>query len=209
MSIRLMRIHNLIIINLLFVIVLYAAKTLFSLFAYGAYPIFAAPVIASLSGLLVLVGVPTAVFLLVLDIGTASKKWKQYKMKSLIPLLILIMGLFIPPIINGTELAEKRFLNKINDYQAFVNKLESVEPNTHQKVLHDTEEYRDLAYMVRAYEDDPNELVVEFVVGGMGPPPKHTAFLYTSDGDIKKNSKAGDRWYSRKRLTDNWFMVHD
>ena len=199
-----------IIVNLIFVIVLQAGRTFFHIFGFGACPIGHAPVIASLSIYvflpLMVIGFPV---LLITDAIKAFKYRKTYKWKVLLPLPILLIGVFLPLPFHGVKLAEERFLARFDKYQLFVDKLELSDIHTNSEWIDDTESFKGLAYRVLAYENEPNEFVVEFLVGGMGPPPKHTAFLYTSSGEIKRNSKADERWYSQKRMNENWFKVHD
>jgi hypothetical protein len=71
-------------------------------------------------------------------------------------------------------------------------------------------DYRDLAFLNVFVENpnDPNNIVIEFMVGSAGF-PGHTAYLYSSSGTIDENSKIAKRWHNRKKVKDNWFRASD
>ncbi|MHC4396055.1 MAG: hypothetical protein ACYS1A_10415 [Planctomycetota bacterium] len=203
------KIWKMLIANTVVVILLIVANALFNIFGYGACPTFLSPIITSLSlyamMFLTFIALPC---LFIADIVTIFKRWVTMKWICLLPLLVLLAGVGIATIpIPGVSLGEKRFLNRLPEYDAFVDEIKG--ENLAGTIDISYFDYRGLAYIALAYENEPNVLVVEFVVGGMGPPPKHTAFLYTSSGKVGEKTRADKRWYRWKRMNENWFRVSD
>jgi hypothetical protein len=201
--------RKMLIANTIVVILLIVAKVLFNIFGYGACPTLLSPIITSLSicamMFLTFIALP---YLFITNIVTIFKRWATMKWICLLPLLVLLAGVGIAAIpIPGVSLGEKRFVNHLPEYDAFVDKVKS--EDLAGAIDISNFDYQGLAYVAMAYENEPNVLVVEFVVGGMGFPPRHTAFLYTSSGKVSEKTIADERWYRWKQMNENWFRVSD
>jgi len=197
------------IANTIVVILLIVAKALFNIFGYGACPTLLSPTITSLSICAILVlTIIVLPYLFIAEIVTIFKGWVTRKWICLLPLLVLLAGVGIAAIpIPGVPLGEKRFVNRLLEYDAFVDKVKG--EDLAGAIDISNFDYQGLAYVAMAYENEPNVLVVEFVVGGMAFPPRHTAFLYTSSGKVSEKTIADERWYRWKRMNENWFRVSD
>jgi hypothetical protein len=60
-----------------------------------------------------------------------------------------------------------------------------------------------------AYREDDGTLTVEFLVGGVGPPPRHRLYVYRSDGNIEKSSQTAKRWHKTTKVNEHWFRASD
>ena len=67
-------------------------------------------------------------------------------------------------------------------YNSFANEIKNSQKDKRIELINDPANYSHLAYTVIVYDNEPNALVIEFIVGGIGPPPRHTAFVYSSGG---------------------------
>ncbi|MHC4110358.1 MAG: hypothetical protein ACYSUY_04735 [Planctomycetota bacterium] len=203
--------RKLLIVNAVVVILGTGCVVLENFFGYGACPIIIAPVITSFAiyviMFLVFIGLPC---LLIVDIVQAFRGWRSVRWRSLLPLVVLctiIPAVLLPNF--GLSLGEKRFMSHLPEYEAFVSEIKAKTWKEDLMVISNPATCRGLAYIIRAYENEPNVLVAEFWVAGMGPPPKHIAFLYTSSGNVSKGSDADKDWHRWKRMNENWFRVGD
>ena len=202
---------KLLIVNAVVVILGTGCAFLFGFFGYGACPVTIAPVITSCAVyvflLLVFIGLPC---LLIVDIVQAFRGWSSLRWRALLPLLVLCSIIPTGRLIQfGKSLGEKRFISRLPEYEAFVSEIKAKTWKKGRMLISNPAACRGLAYIIHAYENEPNVLVVEFFVGGMGPPPKHTAFLYASSGNVNKGSDADKHWHRWKRMNKHWFRVSD
>ena len=111
----------------------------------------------------------------------------------------------------GKKISLYVFTNRLPEYEAAVKMMENNytrEPISFWKE-EIPEQFRHLAFNIRAQKYDPNILTVEFyweyfpVIG-------KSAHIYQSDGRIpENNSDFWKEWQSLKRINEHWFKGND
>lgn len=180
----------------------------FELFGYGGCPI---PILSILLGSVLIFTsiflVIASLLLFVINLIAAVSLWRKYKFRSLIPLGILILGIIVYSQTSGIgiKIGKNRFKKYLPKYEEVVGKIDSGAIDIRSGNL--PLKYKRIACYVKAYRDEQDLLTVEFIVGGIGLPPRRTAYIYSSNGTIEKESRADKKWHRIERVNEHWFRV--
>lgn len=182
----------------------------FPFFAFGGYPPFA--VLGGFCLLILMLLFIGLVLIFIIDLIFSILLWKKIRFRVLFLFGILIAGysVFILADNLGRKLANSRFDKNITRYEKVVAMIKdgSLEITENQPLL--PSGYGDLAsfvYIKKGSDNDPNNIVIEFMVGSAGF-VGHTSYLYSSSGIIEENSKMAIRWKRRKQVKNNWFRAY-
>jgi hypothetical protein len=67
-----------------------------------------------------------------------------------------------------------------------------------------------LAYLLpNVIRENDGTLTFEFFVGVWPFPPRHTAYLYRSNGIVEQGSLADKRWHHTTKVNEHWFKASD
>lgn len=203
---------KLLIINSVFVFVFLICWWTFALCTHGAivHPIgfIAGPICGFISIFLF----PMALVLFVIDIYYVFRFWCESKLIAFLPFLfiaaIAIGSGFLGPFINGKPLSIKRFEKYEQDYETFAKKTLAEHKKGERECLQLPREYKHLANFVTVYDDEANNIFVDFNVGYFGV-FGHTSLLYSLNGDITPKSYTDRDWPRKYRINEHWFKVSD
>lgn len=183
----------------------------FNLFAFGGCVIpVVTPIAATICVFVSLLTMLVFFFFLVVDLVAVIFLWKRHGKRAFLPLVLIIVAFFVtfPLTWLADSLCHKRFEGHLPQYQRAVAEIEgSITPdgdfNTPGGWPH-------LSYIPPiAYREDDGTLTIEFPVGGIGPPPRHIAYIYRSNRLIDKDSKTAKRWHHTTKVNEHWFRVSD
>jgi hypothetical protein len=180
----------------------------FELFGYGGCPL---PILSILFGSVLIFTTMllyiSSKLLFVINLIAVVFFWRKYKFRSFIPLGILILGMFVQNQISGVgiKIGKNRFKKYLPQYEEVVGKIDSGAIKIRSGNL--PLKYARIACYVKAYRDEQDVLTVEFIVGGIGLPPRRTAYIYSSNGTIEKESRADKKWHRIERVNEHWFRV--
>jgi len=139
------------------------------------------------------------------------RQWKQHKIRSLLPLTLIILGPLAALLLTrpADYLCKTRFQRHLFQYEQVASNIErNVTPDGHLKEF--PSGWIRLSYIPPiTYREDDGTLTIEFFVGAAGPPPKHIAYLYRSNGVIEKGSKTAKRWCNTTKVNEHWFRASD
>jgi hypothetical protein len=147
-------------------------------------------------------------YLLIADLIALFPLWRRHGIRSLIPLALITAALLavIPLTWIAHSLCNKRFERHLPQYEkaAF-----SIEGNAASDFRHEKPGgWMHLTILPPiTYREDDGSLTVEFMVGGIGPPPRHTVYLYRPNGVIEKSSQTSTRWHWPMRVNEHWFRA--
>lgn len=194
----------LIIINVCLAAVFVVQQFGINCFCFGGYP-----PLAILGGIfLMLMPFLLLVFLLVIgfDLYYIFRLWPIARSRSLLPLGILITGIGVGICSGGIghKIAFSYFDRHYEEYSAAVN---FIMQSDNVKAAALPSRYEHLTFMghVIAQEGESmgeKNIVLEFMVGSGGF-AGHTAYLYSSSGQIAENSPVARRWPHRTKVRDN------
>jgi hypothetical protein len=198
----------LLIVNLVFVGLLVGCCWTFRFFAFGAFvhPVgLAIGILCGVAWMPLLLCVPV---MFLVNIYGIFKYWSKHKLVTLVPFLVL--GIAVASLFawNVRKMSVMRFKKYLPDYTEFVSKLEKEHKKGECGPIAVPKEYSHLGYWCAVYDDEPNNVYVSFCVGHFGV-FGHTAFVYTSGGEIVEGSKTYREWPYRQRVNENWFRVSD
>ena len=200
---------KLLIVNLVVAGLLITCFWTFTFFTHGA---FISPVglrIGILCGFFALMPLLLSVLILfVVNIYGVFKFWSKYKLVTLLPFLILGIAVMSLRAWDVEAMSIRRFEKYLPDYEAFAATAEKGHKHGDWDTIALPKEYRHLGYLAVVYDDEPNTLCVTIDVGNFGV-FGHTAFLYSSNGEITRGSKTSREWPERQRVNERWFRVSD
>jgi hypothetical protein len=149
-------------------------------------------------------------FLLLVDLVAVIPLWKRHRTRSLLPLAIIIVAFLatIPLTWMAHSFCRKRFERHLPQYERAVAEIEnSVTPDKNYTT---PSGWMHLSITPPiTYREDDGTLTVEFLVGGIGPPPRHTVYIYRSNGIIEKGSQTSKRHHWPTRVNEHWFRASD
>jgi hypothetical protein len=189
----------------------------FVLFTHGA---FVSPVGLVAGGICGFVSIPLffcVLALFIINIYGVIKFWSKHKLVTLLPFLVLgaaAVGVFGLRALDVCTMSIRRFEKYLPDYESFVKMAEQKHKLGDWDVIPMHKGYKHLGYLAVVYDDkpisdnEPNTLFVSFEVGHFGV-FGHTHFLYSSNGEIARGSKAYQEWPNRRRVNEHWFRVSD
>ncbi len=199
----------LLIVNIVIAMLLDACFWTFAFFTHGA---FVHPIGLLVGGLCGWFGVTPLLFavlvMFIIDIFGAFKFWDEHGWKTLLPFLVLGIAIFGLTIWDVQAMSIKRFNKYLPDYESYVATVKREHKQGNWDVSALPKEYKHLGYLSAAYDNEPNILFVSIDVGNFGV-FGHTAFLYSSNGAIAKDSRAYKSWHYRDRVNEHWFRVSD
>jgi hypothetical protein len=206
---------KLLIVNLIVAGLLLACFWTFAFFVYG---VFVNPVGLALGitcGCFALLPLLLSVLVLfVVDIYCVFGFWPKHKLVTLLPFVVLGVAVMSMRAWDIRAMSIRRFEKHLPDYEAFVAMAKKEHKPGDWDVMGMPKEYRHLGYLAIIYDDkpilenEPNTLVVSIEVGHFGI-FGHTHFLYSSNGEIARGSKAAREWPRRQRVKEHWFRVGD
>jgi hypothetical protein len=158
----------------------------------------------------ILILVLSILIMLTINLIGVLRLWKQYKIISLVPLILLILGPLagIPLTRLADYLCQTRFQRHLHQYEQAVVEIES--SITSDGYFHTPSGTVFLAYVPpNTYREDDGSLTIEFFVGVFPFPPRHTAYIYRSNNVVEKGSRTAKRWYHTTQVSDRWFRAID
>jgi len=169
------------------------------------------PGIASLCGVAVILLALPFLALVFVDFASVFVLWKQHGIRAFAPLAIILLAFFVLLVAGffGLALGQWRFKNYMPHYEEVATGIEmgTLPMDEYGRVA---TKHTHLSYgQPIAYREEDGSLTVEFFVGAMGPPPKHIAYIYRSNGIIEKGSHTAERWHNRAKVNEHWFRVSD
>lgn len=181
------------------------------IFAFGGCVILLlTPVIATICLFAFFLLIPTSIILLVIDLIMIIFRWKRYGSRLFFPPVLIILGFIatIPLDSIARNICDTRFQKHFPQYQQAAMEIEkNLSPDGNYRMTSGTASLSYIPPIV--YREDDGSLTIEFFVGGMGPPPRHKAYLYRSNSLIEKNSKTAKRWYHSTKVNEHWFRAID
>jgi hypothetical protein len=158
----------------------------------------------------VLLTIPFGVVCLICLIRIFTE-WKVHRLRALVPFLICLVVLLSARRVGwiiGNELFERWRLPR---YEVLIRKIQSGTIPVSTELTRIPMATNDLyiAYIMFAQRATNGALTVEFNYGGAGPPPMHSAYLYSDSGSIERGSRFDERWPYRRRISTQWFEVSD
>jgi len=183
----------------------------FIFFVFGGCVI---PIVTPLMAyILVLVLIPAVLlspFLLLVDLAVVFFQWKKRGIHSLFPPMIMLVGFLtaIPLTWVAHTLCHKRFERHLPQYEQAVVEIEkSITPGK-EHVTPSGWIHLSITPPI-VYREDDGSFTIEFLVGGVGPPPRHAVYIYRSDGIIGKDSQTAKRWHWPTQVNEHWFRASD
>jgi hypothetical protein len=136
--------------------------------------------------------------------------WRQHGVRLLLSPTLIILGFLVTIPIGkiASNLCQTRFQKHFSQYERAASEIESsITSEGDYKTPGRTMFLSNVSPI--AYLEDDGTLTIEFIVGVTGPPPRHTAYLYRSNGIIEKGSRTAERWYRTTQVKEHWFRAHD
>ena len=135
-------------------------------------------------------------------------KWKTFGKRLLLSLILIIIGVIVTVPLNHIShtFARMRFEKFLPQYEQAVVEIEK-DPASK---AHNTRPrgWRRLAiFPPTASREKDGTLTVVFLVGGIGPPPRHVAYIYRSNGVIEKDSLTAQQWHWPVQVNEHWFRA--
>jgi hypothetical protein len=166
--------------------------------------------IASICGLSFFLLALSSIILLLVDAIAVFPQWKRHRIRSLLPLTLIILGFLatIPVDKIARNLCQTRFQRHFSQYDQAASEIEnSITPDGDYSTPSGTVF---LSYVPPiTYREDDESLTIEFIVGGVAPPPNHVAYIYRSNGVIGEGSRTAKRWPRTTRVNEHWFRASD
>ncbi len=139
--------------------------------------------------------------------------WREYHIKSLIPVGITAVTIPLMMVANGIgKYAEEAvFLRRLPQYEKAVKMVERKMATGDVTLYWDDipEEYSHLAYHIAGERLGDNRTAVTFTWAS-GFPVKHIAYTYISDGQMPEPGSAfRKKWHRGTRINEKWFRVID
>jgi hypothetical protein len=200
---------KILIINFIFASVLIACYWTFVLFTHGAFVNPIGLFAGCICGFFLMLPLLCCFLVMVIvDFYYLFKFWSEYKLIALLPFLILGLAVISLNVWDVGEMSIKRFKKYQPNYDTFVSKLVKEHVKGKWESIAIPKEYKNLGYWCAVFDDEPNNVYVSFCVGHFGV-FGHSAFLFTTSGEINKGSKAAKEWPFRERVNEHWFRVSD
>ncbi|MGD0551859.1 MAG: hypothetical protein ABSB25_04325 [Sedimentisphaerales bacterium] len=183
----------------------------FNLFAFGGCVI---PGVTQLMALIcvlaLIIVIPVSPFILLVDLIAVIYLWRRHRTHSFLPLAIITTGFLvtIPLIWLAHSLCDKRFERHLTQYEQAVSVIEANPASDFRFERPDGWTNLAIAPPITFREGD-GTLTVEFLVGGIGPPPRHILYIYRSNGLIDKDSKTANYWRHTTKVNEHWFCASD
>ncbi len=149
-------------------------------------------------------------FLLIVDFIVAILLWKRHRQQAFFPLVLIIVASLATLPLNSLahNLSHKRFEGHLPQYEQAVAQIEK--NFTSEKDYRMSSGWMHLSIVPPiAYRENDGSLTIEFLVGGIGPPPRHIVYVYRSNGIIEKGSQTSNRWKWPTRVNEHWFRASD
>jgi hypothetical protein len=165
---------------------------------------------ALIAGMLFLIGLPV---MFIINVVFVIRKWQTHKLITLIPMVILGLTGFCLYIPDFAAMSISRFKTRLSEYNSFVVLAAEKQKSGDWNISPLPIEYRQLGYVAKAFEGEPNTLYVEIFVGSHGI-FGHRSFLYTASGDMPYSNDAHQNWRNRmrsrsQRINEHWFTIND
>jgi hypothetical protein len=103
-------------------------------------------------------------------------------------------------------LCNKRFERYLPQYERVAAEIEKSAPYDFNQITPTGWTHLSLAPL-NTYREDDGSLTIEFLVGIIGPPQRHTVYIYRSNGVIEKGSKTSKEWHWPTRVNEHWFKA--
>jgi hypothetical protein len=198
-------------ISLILAILLPLAWFGFVFFMYGGcvFPI-VTPLMAYIFCFFLLLAVSLSPLLALANLIAMILLWNRQGRWLFLPLMLFIIAfLAILPITwLAHSLCQKRFERHLPQYEQAVAEIE-------KSIIPGKEHVTPSGWMHLsilppiAYREENGTLTIEFIVGGIGPPPRHRLYIYRSNGVIEKDSRTAKHWHKTTKVNDHWFRASD
>ena len=183
----------------------------FNLFAFGGcvMPV-VTPIAASICVFVSLLTMLAFFFFLVVDLVAVIFLWKRHGKRAFLPLTLIIVAFLVtlPLTWLADSLCHRRFDKHLSQYERAAAEIENnFSPDQYNAT---PSGWMQLSYIPPVtYHEGDGTLTVEFLVGGIGPPPRHIAYIYRFNGLIDKDSKTAKRWHHTTKVNEHWFRASD
>ncbi|MGD0078873.1 MAG: hypothetical protein ABSB91_09670 [Sedimentisphaerales bacterium] len=198
-------------LSLVLAILLPLASFGFELFAFGGCVIpIVTPIVASISVYVLMLAIVLFPFVFIADLIAAIILWKRHGRRSFLPLVLIIISFLMTFPLNSLahNLSHKRFERHLTQYEQVVSQIEHNFTSEKNYVI--PSGWENLSYVPPiVYREDDGSLTIEFLVGGIGPPPRHIVYVYRSNGIIEEGSKTAKRWHHTTKEKERWFRASD
>jgi hypothetical protein len=165
---------------------------------------------ALIAGILSLIGFPV---MFIINVVFVIRKWHIHKLMTLVPILILGLTGFCLYIPDFEAMSISRFNKHLAEYNSLVALAAEKQKSGDLNISPLPKEYKQLGYVAKAFEGEPNTLYVEIFVGSHGIFGHHS-FLYTASGNIPYSNDVHQTWRNRmrsrsQRINEHWFRIND